>query len=234
MSDCNFIDWYMNCGNRPLIQQIPTIRSNCYDNVEALINYTVSYNEENPGLFYFYNININDSFNGDRIWNFVYGGETTNAIFQTIFNFNANCVVPNGYDTTPLKNLNFDKPNGSPQPFQGYMVINNIMVGISNNTNLISYTWDATNATFTLNIDLTKANLGYIRGANYGSLNNGQPYPVKYGSFFAPPPTNPDPSPEAQAPTLEYLYGWNSPQSGVLNSFFANLWIRDAAQATLR
>jgi hypothetical protein len=91
------------------INQVPT----CYNPVYNLINYSFYYGEDeqpNPEVN-FYNININNSYNGDRIWNFVFGGETNNAVYSCIFQLDPNCSVPNGFDTLKLSQLSFFKPN---------------------------------------------------------------------------------------------------------------------------
>jgi hypothetical protein len=193
----------------------------CYDAVDSLINYTFYYPSESensicsikPNIT-FYNININNSYNGDRIWNFVFGGTTNNAKYDAVFQFSPNCYVPNGVDTAQLKDLTFYKNNSTTEyePFQGYIVINGVVVGLSggefgpsgtpSNTNnqIVTPEWNAETATFTMKINLNNAYVGWFSIGNYQQTLGGG-----------------------------YLtqFNWQPCNSSTTNSVFFNLWIRD-------
>lgn len=221
----NFIDWY-ECNALPyqIIQQYAQKQSNCYVSVNNLINYTFEYGENkqpvpNPNV-HFYNININDSYNGDRIWNIVFGGTTNNAIYSCIFQFDPNCSVPNGKDNAKFSQINFNQ-NGKNllEYFQGYIVINDVIVGISGPGptpqsefeidplyNVVNLRWNAKQAQLILNINLGNATVGWAK-------------------LFNPPLPPPDPTdPKIIDARLSKQFNW---QIKFPNTYFVNIWVRD-------
>jgi len=222
----NFIDWYACYYNaNPLRYNNNPQQSNCYANVNNLINYTFSYgstnlNVPNPDV-HFYNININNNYNGERIWNFVFGGETYNAVYSCTFQFDPNCYVPNGIDYKKFKDLNFNQRGENLlEYFQGYVVINGVPVGLSGPgpnpqsanqndplLNVINLRWDPKEARLTLFINLGNATVGWAK-------------------FFNPPLPKPDPNNfETITVRLEEQFNWQRTKP---NTYFVNVWIRDS------
>jgi len=201
------------------ISQVPT----CYNPVYNLINYTFYYvptEQPNPEVN-FYNININNSYNGDRIWNFVFGGQTNNAVYSCVFQFDPNCSLPNGFNSLKLSELTFFKPGSTLlEPFQGYIVINNVPIGISGPGpnpqskfqtdplyNVVNILWEPTIAKLTLNINLGNATVGWA-------------------TLFNPPLPPPNPSNMAiTTQRLERQFNWQPPIRP--NTYFVNISIHD-------
>jgi len=243
MRNCELSNWI--CNNPELValkKEIDEIKrilflkgsenvglGSCYDYVDTLINYTFSYAPEPAGSLCaippsitYYNVNINNSFNGDRIWNFVFGGFTQNAKYTAVFQFDPNCYVPNGVDKYQLKDLNFYQANSTTlyEPFQGYIVVNGIPIGVSGgsvgpvgtplntNNNIITPNWVPETATFTMNIDLNNAYVGWFQ------------------QIQPPPPFTPGGGQLSQL-------NWQPCGSPQQNSVFFNIWIRDAGSVGL-
>ena len=142
----------------------------CINNVYSLINYTYSYSPSNEGigLIRYNNINVTNSSVGNRIWNFTYGGYVEVPIFTTRYQFDPNCYIPNNVDNTLLKDLNFLALDGSgtQEPVQGFIIINNVNIPLSDAFNTppyntsnplasFSYSFMDFKATFDLRINLT-------------------------------------------------------------------------------
>jgi len=238
MKDCELLNWI--CNNPELvalkkdieeIKRILFLQASedvglgyCYTNVNNLIKYTFSYGNleqsefcpQAPTITY-YNVNINNSFNGDRIWNFVFGGATQNGLFTAVFQFEPTCYVPNGVDKYQLKDLNFYRPNSTEyEPFQGYAVVNGNTIGISGgpigpvgtplntNNNIVVPTWEPSTGTFTITVNLSNAYVGWY-------------------DLIQPPPT-------PGGGSLAQL-NWQPCYSQQTNSIFFNIWIRDSGNA---
>lgn len=94
-----------------MVNELQNPSERCYSPVVSLIGYDVYYNPSTIGIINYYLVNIFDSFNSDRIWNFVFGGQIEKPIFEIIFQFDPDCHVPNGKDKALLSEINFDNSN---------------------------------------------------------------------------------------------------------------------------
>ena len=177
----------------------------CINNVYSLINYSYTLSPNSIGLVRYSNINITDSSVGNRIWNFTFGGylNLTHAPYQfTIqYTFSPTCSVPNGINKATLNQINFNSLNGdgTHEPLQGFIIVNNVNIPLSDAFSspndpqdpLATFSWDQVNTVFDLKLDLNK----YIAS-----------------------PSNPNPT---------YNINYDS-SSTAKNSIFANLWILDS------
>jgi len=181
----------------------------CINNVYSLINYSYTFSPSSIGLVRYSNINITDSSVGNRIWNFTFGGylDLTHAPYQfTIqYTFSPTCSVPNGINKATLNQINFNALNGdgTHEPLQGFIIVNNVNIPLSDAFSspndpkdpLATFSWDQVNTIFDLKLDLNK----YIAS-----------------------PSNPNPT---------YNINYDS-SSTAKNSIFANLWIQDSGSST--
>lgn len=149
----------------------------CINSVYSLINYTYTFTPASIGLIRYNNINITNSSVGNRIWNFTYGGYLSLSKppykFITTYTFTPSCFVPNSVDNATLDLINFNSLNGdgTPEPIQGSIIINNINIPLSDSFSspntlqnpLATFTWDQVKTIFELKIDLTN----YIKQVNY-------------------------------------------------------------------
>jgi len=149
----------------------------CINTVYSLINYSYTFSPPSIGLVRYNNINITNSSVGNRIWNFTYGGYLSLSQppykFTTTYTFDPNCFVPNNVDLATLNQINFNSLNGdgTPEPLQGFIIINNVNIPLSDSFSspnsiqepLATFTWDQVNTIFELKINLTN----YIQKVNY-------------------------------------------------------------------
>ena len=180
----------------------------CINNVYSLINYCYTFSPNSIGQVRYSNINITNSSVGNRIWNFTFGGyldlKHDPYQFTVQYTFSPTCYVPNGVDNLTLNKLNFNALDGSntQEPFQGFIIVNNVNIPLSDsfeNPNskqdpLATFNWDPENTIFDLKLD----------------FNN-----------YIASPTNPNPK-----ININYDSG---PKAQ--NSIFVNLWIQDAIRA---
>jgi len=171
----------INSFNLPSRCSSSSISNNtCITTVYSLINYTYSYSPSNTGigLIRYNNINITNSSVGNRIWNFTYGGYVEVPIFTTTYQFSPTCSVPNTIENATLNQINFNALNGdgAPEPLQGFIIVNNVNIPLSDAFNtkpyttenpLASFSWNASTATFDLHINLTTQlqNINFKQGA---------------------------------------------------------------------
>jgi len=146
----------------------------CYSPVVSLLDYSVYYNPSTVGLIDYYLVNIFDSFNGDRTWNFVLGGQISVPVFQLVFKFNPNCHVPNGKGDAVLSELNFDNPSypSGVEWLMGMIIVNNVMIPISREPSILNFTWDAENATFTyfVNLSTLLPTINWVPGSDRNTI----------------------------------------------------------------
>jgi len=158
-------------------EQTSTDTLQCINSVYSLINYTYTFTPPSIGLIRYNNINITNSSVGNRIWNFTYGGYLSLSQppykFTTTYTFTPTCFVPNNVDLATLNQIDFNSLNGdgTPEPIQGSIVINNVNIPLSDSFSppntlqdpLATFTWDQANTIFELRIDLNN----YIQTVNY-------------------------------------------------------------------
>lgn len=174
-NDCTPIDYYAQQKSAQLEQEIydlksivnTYLRSSCTNPAFSLIGYTTeivapSDKETIPfGTIAYYQTVITNSFNGDRIWTFTLGGEITAPAFWIKYQFDPNCVVPNGYNFASLKNINFYKNNQSTEyePLQGTVTVNNIGLPISDAPLVVSLDWNASTGLLIFKFSVTRNTL---------------------------------------------------------------------------
>jgi len=169
-----------NLPSRCSSSSISCSNQTCITTVYSLINYTYSYSPSNTGigLIRYNNINITNSSVGNRIWNFTYGGYVEVPIFTTTYQFSPTCSVPTTIENATLNQINFNALNGDgePEPLQGFIIVNNVNIPLSDAFNtspyttqdpLASFSWNASTATFDLHINLTAQlqNINFKQGA---------------------------------------------------------------------
>lgn len=174
-NDCTPIDYYAQQKSAQLEQEIydlksivnTYLRSSCINPAFSLIGYTTeivapSDKETIPfGTIAYYQTVITNSFNGDRIWTFTLGGEITAPAFWIKYQFDPNCIVPNGYNFAPLKHINFYKNNQSTEyePLQGTVTVNNIGLPISDAPLVVSLDWNASTGLLIFKFSVTRNTL---------------------------------------------------------------------------
>ena len=161
---CNPIDYYTQQKYAQLEEQIyylkqsnalfaKYLQSTCITPVFSLINYTTTIGAPNNpqfllGSINYYQVVITNSFNGDRIWTFTLGGYIYAPAFWIIYQFDPNCVVPNGFDFASLKDINFYVTGSTTvnEPLQGTIIVSNINISISLAPSVVNLVWDQINA----------------------------------------------------------------------------------------
>jgi len=162
LNDCSPIDYYAQQKTAQLEKQIyylqqanalyaKYLQSACITPVFSLIDYQtfLTQNPSNPytgpiGTITYYQTVITNSFNGDRIWTFTMGGELYYQAFFIEYQFDPNCVVPNGYDFKTLNGLTFYKTGSTTEyePLQGTIVVGNINISISFAPKVVNLNWN--------------------------------------------------------------------------------------------
>lgn len=181
-NECEHIDYYAQQKYAQLEKQIyylqqqnakvenlvnVYLQSKCINPTFSLINYTTKITSPRGlppvqlGNITYYQTVISNSFNGDRIWTFTLGGDIYAPKFDIVYQFNPNCVVPNGYDFALLKYLNFYINNTSTEyePLQGMVVVDNIGFPISDAPLVVSLTWDAETGVLIFSFDISRNTL---------------------------------------------------------------------------
>jgi hypothetical protein len=124
--------------------------SKCTSNTIALANYNVSLIPCCAGNINYTEIVISDSNRGYRIWNFKLGADNlVNPNFTLVFNLNPNCLLPNNKDFVKISQINF---NGY---IQGTIIVNNNVIGITNNPQILNYSFNPIQGVFSLTINLS-------------------------------------------------------------------------------
>ena len=134
----------------------------------------------------------------------MWGGEITNAVFSTIYQFNPATTIPLGGFDLKITDVNFDSSiyPGEQEYFQGQVVVNNIGIDISYNPSLVYYQWNYATATFKLTLDLPQL------GSDWKTMLNWTDVPTGFNaSVYDPSATSADSS----------------------NSIYVNLHLRDVS-----
>ena len=140
------------------------LRSTCINPVFSLIDYTTEIvaptNKETIpfGTITYYQTVITNSFNGDRVWTFTLGGNIFAPSFWINYQFDPNCVVPNGFDFSALKDINFyiDGSTTEYEPLQGTIIVDNIGLPVSDAPLVVSLEWNASTALLIFKFSITR------------------------------------------------------------------------------
>jgi hypothetical protein len=183
-----------------LQEEISALQNNnaCLTPVQNLIRYDISYTGPDPtqevdvGNIYYHNVIITYDTNGDRIWRFVYGGDIQMNQFSTVFQFDPDCEVPNGYNSVPLFVLNFNSStySGQQEFFQGTIICNNYSIPISYNKKVLDFTWDPTTGTFVLKFNLTAIGNNWAQLLHWQTVPQGTDLQTYNPGPYAPNSTN--------------------------------------------
>jgi len=143
------------------------LQSACINPVFSLIDYTTeivapSDKQTIPfGTITYYQTVITNSFNGDRVWTFTLGGDIYAPSFWINYQFNPNCVVPNGFNFASLKDLVFyiDGSTTVYEPLQGTIVVDNIGLPISDAPLIVSLDWNPDTGLLIFKFSITRNTL---------------------------------------------------------------------------
>jgi len=129
----------------------------------SLLNYTYDFEKKDGSSLYvgnihFHEVTITTDPKKNRLWHFRWGGEIVANKFTTVFQFDPTTTIPIGLSQALITELNFDSAfySGKQEYIQGHIIINNKSIDISYLRKVFDFTWDQTNAKFTMTLDLTK------------------------------------------------------------------------------
>jgi hypothetical protein len=175
LNNCNPIDYCVQQKYAQLEKQIYDLKSiintylqsTCINPVFSLIKYTTEIVAPDGkktipfGTITYYQTVISNASNGDRIWTFTLGGDIFAPSFWIEYQFDPNCVVPNGFDFTSLKNLVFYIDNSSTEyePLQGTVIVNNIRLPISDAPLIVSLDWNPSTGLLIFKFNITRNTL---------------------------------------------------------------------------